>query len=455
MTAAQKGRYSKFIRPISISSDMVIIVAFSIYFFRELNLNIWIYEVYQICAWFLITYFSKFYKVYRFTSPVEILSKIFMQLILFLPIVIAFFPFAKEAIFSGKTIAFFMLSAFVVITILKFLLFYYLKKYRIVTGSNFRNAIIIGYTDQSIMLRELFEKRTDYGYNFLGFFSDKKENAQIIGKTSEISNYVIQNSVDEIYCSLNELSNEQIKTLVEFADDNNKTIKFIPDSKDIFSKNLKTDYYELFPVLSLQKTSLHEPEVKLLKRVFDIIFSLIVIFFVLSWLIPVLAVFILLESKGPVFFKQSRPGLGEQEFFCYKFRSMQVNKRTEQSVTKNDPRVTRVGKFIRKTSIDELPQFFNVLLGDMSVVGPRPHLWTQNELYSKKIKKYMVRLYVKPGITGLAQVKGCRGEIETDEDMIKRIKYDVFYIENWSLIQDLKIILQTVINIFQGEEKAY
>ena len=434
---------------------MVIIVAFSIYFFRELNLNIWIYEVYQICAWFLITYFSKFYKVYRFTSPVEILSKIFMQLILFLPIVIAFFPFAKEAIFSGKTIAFFMLSAFVVITILKFLLFYYLKKYRIVTGSNFRNAIIIGYTDQSIMLRELFEKRTDYGYNFLGFFSDKKENAQIIGKTSEISNYVIQNSVDEIYCSLNELSNEQIKTLVEFADDNNKTIKFIPDSKDIFSKNLKTDYYELFPVLSLQKTSLHEPEVKLLKRVFDIIFSLIVIFFVLSWLIPVLAVFILLESKGPVFFKQSRPGLGEQEFFCYKFRSMQVNKRTEQSVTKNDPRVTRVGKFIRKTSIDELPQFFNVLLGDMSVVGPRPHLWTQNELYSKKIKKYMVRLYVKPGITGLAQVKGCRGEIETDEDMIKRIKYDVFYIENWSLIQDLKIILQTVINIFQGEEKAY
>ena len=145
MTAAQKGRYSKFIRPISISSDMVIIVAFSIYFFRELNLNIWIYEIYQICAWFLITYFSKFYKVYRFTSPVEILSKIFMQLILFLPIVIAFFPFAKEAIFSGKTIAFFMLSAFVVITILKFLLFYYLKKYAdestpIITGNWFQDS---------------------------------------------------------------------------------------------------------------------------------------------------------------------------------------------------------------------------------------------------------------------------------------------------------------------------
>lgn len=455
MTAAHKGRYSKFIRPISISSDLMIIVGFSLYFFRELNLDFWIYEIYQVFAWFLITYFSKFYKVYRFTSPVEIFSKIFMQMILFLPIVIAFFPFAKEAIFSGNAIALFMLSAVAVITILKFLLFYYLKKYRIATGSNFRNAIIIGYTDQSIMLRELFEKRTDYGYNFLGFFSDRKENSQIRGKTSEISDFVIKYNVDEIYCSLNELTNEQIKNLVEFADENNKTIKFIPDSKDIYSKNLKTDYYELFPVLSLRKTSLHEPEIQLLKRVFDVVFYLIVIIGVLSWLIPILAIFILLESKGPVFFKQSRPGIGEQEFFCYKFRSMQINKITEQSVTKNDPRVTKIGKFIRKTSIDELPQFFNVLLGDMSVVGPRPHLWSQNKLYSKKIKKYMVRLYVKPGITGLAQVKGCRGEIETDEDMIKRIKYDVFYIENWSLIQDLKIILQTIINIFQGEEKAY
>jgi len=455
MTAAHKGRYSKFIRPISITSDVVIIVAFSLYFFRNLNLDTWTYQSYQLLAWFLITYFSKFYQVYRFTSPVEIFSKIFMQMVLFLPIVIAFFPFAKEAIFSGSAIAVYMLSAFAVITVLKFLLFYYLKKYRIATGSNFRNAIIIGYTDQAIMLRELFEKRPDYGYNFLGFFSDRKENSQIKGKTSAIKDFVLQNNVDEIYCSLNEVSNEQIKSLVEFADDHNKTIKFIPDSKDIFSKNLKTDFYELFPVLSLRKTSLHEPEIQVLKRIFDIIFSIIVIVGVLSWLTPILAIIILLESKGPVFFKQSRPGIGEQEFFCYKFRSMKLNKITEQSVTKNDPRVTRIGKFIRKTSVDELPQFFNVLLGDMSVVGPRPHLWSQNKLYSKKIKKYMVRLYVKPGITGLAQVKGCRGEIETDEDMIKRIKYDVFYIENWSLIQDFKIILQTIINIFQGEEKAY
>ena len=134
---------------------------------------------------------------------------------------------------------------------------------------------------------------------------------------------------------------------------------------------------------------------------------------------------------------------------------MMINKTTEQEATRNDPRVTKIGKFIRKTSIDELPQFFNVLLGDMSVVGPRPHLWSQNKNYGNRIKKYMVRHYVKPGITGLAQVKGCRGEIETDNDMINRIKYDVYYIENWSLLMDIKIIIQTVVNIFKGEEKAY
>jgi len=194
---------------------------------------------------------------------------------------------------------------------------------------------------------------------------------------------------------------------------------------------------------------------QLVKRAFDLAFSLLVIILVLSWLAPLLSLLIKLESKGPVFFKQSRPGLDEREFFCYKFRSMQINETTEQSVTRNDPRVTRIGKFIRKTSIDELPQFLNVLKGEMSIVGPRPHLWTQNNLYGATIKKYMVRLYVKPGITGLAQVRGYRGEIATDEDMINRIKYDVFYIENWSMLLDLKIIIQTVVNIFMGEDKAY
>jgi len=449
------GRYSKYIRPISILLDLLVVNALSLYFFRELRVDFLVYIPYQILAWSLIALLVRFYEVYRFTTPVEIISKLLKQSTLFLLLVIAFFPFAKSTIFSGKAIAWLLSVSFVIITGFKYFFFYYLKKYRLLTHNNYRSAVIIGYTPEALNLKKVFETRQDYGYRFHGFFSDKKQGPEIVGKIDELKAFVLEKRIDEIYCSLNEISNEKIKELVQFADEFRKTIKFIPDTKEILSKNLKIDYYELFPVLSLQKTQLHDPLVKGFKRAFDIFFSLIVIVCILSWLTPIIGFLILLESRGPIFFKQGRPGLDEKEFFCYKFRSMHQNVNTEQEASRNDPRVTRMGRFMRKTSIDELPQFFNVFLGDMSVVGPRPHLWSQNKAYANKIKKYMVRLYVKPGITGLAQVKGFRGEIETDEDMINRIKYDVFYIENWSFVLDIKIIVQTVINIFKGEEKAY
>ncbi len=455
MTASQIGRYSKYIRPISVIFDLLVIDLLCLFFFKELRLNILYYVFYQNFGWFLTAYFIQFYEVYRFTTPVEIISKLVKQGVLFLLIVISFFPFSKQSIFSGNAAAIFLFLSFVLITIFKFLLFYYLKKYRIVTGSNYRNAVIIGHTPEAVQLKELFEVRNDLGYRFLGYFSDKKSNQNIRGNLAELKPFVIENEVHEIYCSLNEVSDPQLKDLVNFAEENNKTIKFIPAAKEIFSKNLKIDYFDIFPVLSIQKSTLDDPKIKVLKRTFDIFFSCIVLLGLLSWLTPLLAILIKLESKGPVFFKQARPGLGEKEFFCYKFRSMQINKTTEIEASKNDPRVTIMGRFMRKTSLDETPQFFNVLLGDMSVVGPRPHLWSQNKSYGKTIKKYIVRHYIKPGITGLAQVKGFRGEIRSNEDMINRIKFDVFYIENWSFILDLNIIIQTVLNILKGEEKAY
>ena len=455
MTSSGKRRYSKYIRPMNIAFDVLVLTLLFPYFFWELGINQFYFGVYQLATWFIIAYIFGFYEIYRFTSLTEIIVKIVRQGIVFLLVVIAFFPFSKQAIFSGQAIAKYLVTVFIIIILFKFVLFYYLKRYRVVTGSNYRKAVIIGYTPDALRLKELFEQKGEYGYRFLGFFSDRKHNDEVKGKIAEVEAFAIDNNVDEIYCSLNEITNYQIKRLVEFADINDKVVKFIPDTKEIFTKNLRVDYYEFFPVLSLRKTPLHEPVAKVAKRLFDIAFSLFVIVFVLTWLTPILALIIKLESPGPVFFKQGRPGINEKEFFCYKFRSMKLNKTTEESVIKNDPRVTRIGRFMRKTSIDEMPQFLNVLIGEMSVVGPRPHLWSQNNLYSKRIKKYLIRLYVKPGITGLAQVKGYRGEISTDEDMINRIKYDVFYIENWSLLLDLKIIVQTVVNIFQGEEKAY
>ena len=450
-----KGRYSKYLRPINVLFDILVITVLFQYFFRFLGLNYLHFGFYQIVCWAIISYFLEFYDVYRYTPVTSIIAKIIRQGILFLLAVIAFFPFAKETVFSGWAIAEYLVVAFALISSFKLLVYFLLKRYRVSRGNNLRNVIIIGHTPQAIRLRQLFDSRADYGYHFLGFFSDKKPHEEVMGGITSVKDFVLQNNVDDIYCSLNELNNAQLKDLVEFAEVNEKTLKFIPDTKEIFSKNLRTDYYESFPVLSLRKTPLHEPVAQFSKRVFDIIFSLLVIVLLLSWLTPLLALIIKLESKGPVFFKQSRAGLNGEHFSCYKFRSMQVNFNTEQLATKNDPRVTKIGKFMRKTSIDELPQFLNVLEGEMSVVGPRPHIGSINVQYSEKIKKYMMRLYVKPGITGLAQVRGARGEISTDEDMIARIRYDVFYIENWSLLLDIKIIIQTVVNIFQGDEQAY
>ena len=192
-----------------------------------------------------------------------------------------------------------------------------------------------------------------------------------------------------------------------------------------------------------------------LKRIFDIFFSLTVISVFLSWFVPLLALVICLDSKGPVFFIQQRPGRHGKMFPCIKLRSMAVNNSTEKVATRNDTRVTRIGKFIRKTSIDELPQFFNVFIGHMSVVGPRPNLTSQNEYYINVFDEYRKRMYLKPGITGLAQVSGARGGIENDIEMKHRIKYDIFYIRHWSFALDFKIIIRTVFNIFRGEDKAY
>lgn len=330
-------------------------------------------------------------------------------------------------------------------------IYYFLKKYRSFFGGNIRNVIIVGNGKNANNLASLLEKTPDYGCKVIKRFLFEGNKNDII---KEALDFTLNNSIDVIYCSLFKLTDREEDIFIDFSQNNLKTVKFLPE-EEVFVRNQNVEYYDYIPVLSIYRTYLDDPITKIIKRLFDIVFSILVIFLLLSWLVPLLAILIKIESKGPVFFKQGRPGIDEREFFCFKFRSMMVNHTTEKEASKNDPRVTRIGRFIRKTSLDEMPQFLNVLIGDMSVVGPRPHLWSQNKAYGHRIKKYMMRHYVKPGITGLAQVKGCRGEIENDEEMKSRIKYDIFYIENWSLIMDIKIIFQTVINIFKGEEKAY
>lgn len=381
------------------------------------------------------------------------MTLIFRQMALFMLIVFAFSGFYYELDIHPKTVFKYIACVFALITLVKFTLYYLLQRYRVSFGGNYRVTAILGQNKQTQVLENFFNDKPEYGYSHAKTFKFKNISDE---KLQECFAFLKEESVDEIYCSLSQLSNSQLSKVIDFADNNLKTLKFLPDNKDIYSKKLKYEYYNYTPILSFRNIPLEDSVNHFLKRIFDIVFSSAVIIFLLSWLTPIIAILILLESRGPIFFKQPRNGFNYKEFDCYKFRSMTPNKDANlHQAIRGDQRVTKIGKFIRKTSIDELPQFFNVLFGDMSVVGPRPHMVSHTDMYAKRIDKFMVRHFVKPGITGLAQVSGFRGEIETDKDIINRVKLDIFYIENWSLLLDVKIVTQTFMNVVNGEEKAY
>jgi putative colanic acid biosysnthesis UDP-glucose lipid carrier transferase len=430
--------------------DLLIINLAVLFCLRSAMSNVGYHAILSV-FWLIIAYYIGYYEVYRNTKETSIFIKLLKQFLFVWLITFAYVGYKYKYVTTNE-IFYYVLVCFLLVGFLKFFVFYLLKKYRLLYKGNIRRLIILGTYKNTEELVSYFDRNPGLGY----FISNQFDvNKRKLINYKEIFEYIIENKIEEIYASLKDLKDNDIEKLIDFSDNNYITLKLIADSKSTLYRNLALEYYGFIPIIALRKTPLEKQVNIKLKRTFDIVFSLFVILFILSWLTPLLGFLIKIESSGPVFFKQNRPGLMEQEFFCYKFRSMMINKTTEMEATRNDPRVTRIGKFIRKTSIDEMPQFFNVLLGDMSVVGPRPHLWTQNKLYGTKIKKYMIRHHVKPGVTGLAQVRGYRGEIETDEDMVNRIKFDVYYIENWSLWIDIKIIFLTVINIFKGEEKAY
>ena len=430
--------------------DLLIINLLVLFCLRSAMSNFGYHAILSI-FWLIIAYYIGYYEVYRNTKETSIFIKLVKQFLFVWLITFAYVGYKYKYVTTNEIFYYVFVCLFSV-GFLKFFVFYLLKKYRLLYKGNIRRLIILGSHKNTEELVNYFDKNPDLGYNIFKKFDANKKKAI---NCKEIFDYIVENKVEEIYASLKDLRDNDIEKLIDFSDNNYITLKLIADSKSTLYRNLAVEYYGYIPIIALRKTPLEKQVNIKLKRTFDIAFSLFVILFILSWLTPLLGLLIKIESSGPIFFKQNRPGLMEKEFFCFKFRSMMINKTTEREATRNDPRVTKIGKFIRKTSIDEMPQFFNVLLGDMSVVGPRPHLWAQNKLYGTKIKKYMIRHHVKPGVTGLAQVRGFRGEIETDEDMVNRIKFDVYYIENWSLWIDIKIIFLTVINIFKGEEKAY
>jgi putative colanic acid biosynthesis UDP-glucose lipid carrier transferase len=448
----KSGRYSGFLRPISYGIDLTIIHILAYQFFTKDSQYLH-FIIFVSLAWIILSLKSNFYEIYRFTHVAKIISLVSKQGVLYFLIIFAFFGFYNELKIDPIAIIKYVVLVMLLISIIKLTIYFLLKKYRQLLGGNNRKVVIIGLNQKTDQLRKFFLDRPEFGYQLQKIFDINGQGKLDVETCFE---YILENRIDEIYSSVAELDNDNLLKLIEFADNNLKILKFLPDNKEIYSKKLDFAYYGVLPILSLRKIPMDEPFNKFIKRSFDVVLSLLVIVGVLSWLTPILALFIKLESRGPVFFKQKRNGLDYKEFFCYKFRSMTPNPIADlYQVTKGDERITRVGKIIRKTSIDELPQFINVLKGEMSVVGPRPHMVSHTHMYAERIDKFMVRHFIKPGITGLAQVSGYRGEVENDNDIINRVKYDIFYLENWSLFLDLKIVFQTIYNALRGEEKAY
>jgi putative colanic acid biosynthesis UDP-glucose lipid carrier transferase len=445
------GRYSGYIRPFSYLIDLIIINVLAVYIFPFHNNQI-VYSISISFAWFIIAAYLGFYEVYRYTKVIAILNCALKQGILFSLFCLALELFYSDFFFQ-KRVVFFVFVSIIFILLFKLFIYYFLRKFRVLYGGNSRSVVLLGNNKNINPLKTFFTENPDYGYNLIKVFTLENHKKDRI---DSCLTYVSDYKINEIYCSMADLSDSQINYIIDFADNNLKTLKFIPDEKQILSLNVKFEYYDYIPVVSLRNILQDERLNKVVKRVFDLVFSSIVIVGLMSWLMPIMALIIKLDSKGPVFFVQKRNGLNYKEFNCYKFRSMKLNDKADLDLaSKNDVRITKVGKFIRKTSIDELPQFFNVLLGDMSVVGPRPHMVSVTNLYALQVDKFMVRHFVKPGITGLAQTKGYRGEIETDEDIVNRVKFDIFYMENWSILLDVEIIVKTIFNILKGDEKAF
>ena len=339
---------------------------------------------------------------------------------------------------------------------------YFLELYR-KQGGNVRKVILIGSHEN---MQELYHAMTDdptSGYRVLGYFEDfpsdrYPSDVSYLGHPQEVNNFLKQNvgRVDQLYCSLPSARSAEIVPIINYCE--NHLVRFfsVPNVRNYLKRRMPFEMLGNVPVLSIRREPLELLENRIVKRTFDIVCSTLFLCTIFPFIYIIVGVAIKMSSPGPIFFKQKRSGEDGKEFWCYKFRSMRVNAQCDTlQATEHDPRKTRIGEIIRKTSIDELPQFINVFKGDMSIVGPRPHMLKHTQEYSLLINKFMVRHFVKPGITGWAQVTGYRGETKELWQMEGRVMRDIWYIEHWTFLLDLYIMYKTVYNAIHGEKEAY
>ena len=411
-------------------------------------------------VWILVALMLQLYELKQLKRLDQILFNLFKAFAFNILILTAILFSLKASEFSREHLYYTYLLLFGFIMFWRYLAIQFIKLYR-KSGYNYSRVVIIGGGEVAQQLNNYFNSDNVLGVKLMGIFSDteisfKTKEGIVSGDLEALELFALKNDIDEIFYTLPLTHTKKIKDLVDFCDKYMLRFKVVPDFRGFLFKRVNIDFFDDVPVITLREEPLRDFVNRFVKRIFDLLFSFFVILLVLSWLYPLFAIWIKLSSKGPVLFKQLRSGVNNEEFLCFKFRSMAISGDSDsKQATQGDARITKFGAWLRKSSLDELPQFFNVFMGDMSIVGPRPHMLLHTEEYSELINKYMVRQLVKPGITGVAQVRGYRGETKELQDMEGRVRFDVWYIENWSLSLDINIILQTIWNVFKGDEKAY
>jgi len=413
-------------------------------------------------TWFAAAFFTSLYKdrnTSKFTEEVIfVFNALFSQFILISAILYIFLDDKSITAFS-------LLTLLVTFGLIQLTLKYFVRKrihwsyYNDIALS--QRLLIIGTAESIKELAQTVKKHFYLGYRCVGYLSETDNNVEDIpyfGQPALLKGVIEEINIDKLIVALPDLSESDIRAYLDTCDAKGIKTYIVPNYHQCTSTSFEIDQIGLIPVINLRALPLDKFENNLLKRVFDIIFSALFLIFIGSWLFPLVALIIKINSTGPVFFVQERWGVNNKMIKCIKFRTMYQNNGDEsvfKHTTRNDLRITSVGKWLRKLNIDEMPQFFNVLTGSMSVVGPRPHVTPQNEDFMQKIDSYLMRHLIRPGLTGWAQVNGARGEMSDLQHMQTRLNYDLYYIHRWTFLLDIQIILQTIVNMFKGDDHAY
>jgi putative colanic acid biosynthesis UDP-glucose lipid carrier transferase len=404
--------------------------------------------IFSNLTWFFLVLVSNPYNINKGWSVSKILRSQFVFIFIHLLVIASLIFFLKRhySLYQVTVIYLFFIPLFFSWKIISF----YFRKI-LSPDLPYKNYILVGKNKVSMGIRKYYLQNLELRYKFLKYFESEGGEYPL----EEIRLFCVKNEVHEIFCCAPQLNDDGLQKLINFGLDSLIKVKIVMDLEGSH-QSIQLDRFDKHPVRDIAVVPLDESRNQLVKRTFDLLFSSLFLVTIMSWLLPIIGLMIKLDSKGPVFFLQLRSGKDNKSFWCFKFRTMVVNADSDNTqATKNDLRITKLGNLLRKTSIDELPQFINVLIGNMSVVGPRPHMLKHTEEYGKLIEKFMGRHYVKPGITGLAQCLGYRGETKDLIDMENRVRMDRYYIENWTFWFDIKIIFLTVVSLIRGSDKAF